>query len=265
MNDPANAPNRFQDFFQSTAYVLLKKHLYNYRLRQKAVSTLLTGQPGGWTVEIGSGISPICPAGEKTVFTDFSLVGLQSLKSAMGQGQYVVADGTALPFKSGAVRRCVASEVIEHIADDRQALKEMARVLPPGGQCLITFPHRAAYFANDDAYVRHYRRYNLSDIGRKMRQAGLSPRRIKKVLGPLEKIVMMAVVSLASLADRRKPRRTGRVLSPRAVRTGAFIFKWGNLLLSLPVRLDAVLMPRSLSTVLLIEAVRDGDDSKRSR
>ena len=49
------------------------------------------------------------------------------------------------------------------------------------------------------------------------------------------------------------------------VRTGAFIFKWGNLLLSLPVRLDAVLMPRSLSTVLLIEAVRDGDDSKRSR
>ncbi|MEW6079325.1 MAG: class I SAM-dependent methyltransferase [Thermodesulfobacteriota bacterium] len=261
MNDSSRKANRFQAFFRSGAYVLLKNHLYNYRLRQKAVTSLLPPDNAGWTVEVGTGISPICLPGARTVYTDLSFTGMRSLKAAMPEGHYVVADGTALPFKGRSVSRCVCSEVIEHIADDLLALREMARILPPGGRCFITFPHRTAYFAHDDVYVHHHRRYDLADISRKLNRAGFSSKGIHKVLGPLEKITMVAVTRLASLTDRRKPRRSLPDMPPAAARLVEFAFKWGNRLFSLPVRLDAKLMPRSMSSVLLIEAVRDGDET----
>jgi SAM-dependent methyltransferase len=261
MNDSPDTSNRFQAFFRSGAYVLLKNHLYNYRLRQQAIARVLPVSTTGWTIEVGTGISPICPPGGRTVFTDISFTGMQSVKAAMPEGHYIVADGTALPFKNRSVSRCVCSEVLEHIDDDLLALKEMARLLPPGGRCLITFPHRTAYFAHDDVFVRHHRRYDLADMNRRLSLAGFFPLGIHKVLGPLEKITMVAVTLLASLTDRRKPRRPLPDMPAPVIRAVEFMFKWGNRLFSLPVRLDAKLMPRSMSSVLLVEAVRDSQSS----
>jgi len=49
-------------------------------------------------------------------------------------------DALSLPFADGEFDRVVASEVLEHIHDDVTAIKELIRVLRPGGTMAITVP-----------------------------------------------------------------------------------------------------------------------------
>lgn len=53
-------------------------------------------------------------------------------------------DATRLPFPDGAFDRIIAAEVLEHIDDDGAALRELTRVLRPGGTIAVTVP---AWFA----------------------------------------------------------------------------------------------------------------------
>jgi SAM-dependent methyltransferase len=54
----------------------------------------------------------------------------------------VQGDALALPFADGSLDRVIASEVLEHIPDDRGAMAELARVLRPGGRMAVTVPAR---------------------------------------------------------------------------------------------------------------------------
>lgn len=54
----------------------------------------------------------------------------------------IKGDATRLPFKSQAFDRIIASEVLEHIPDDKKAISEMYRVLKPGGIAMITVPNK---------------------------------------------------------------------------------------------------------------------------
>ena len=49
------------------------------------------------------------------------------------------------------------------------------------------------YFAIDDRLVNHHRRYDLEEIHKKLNAGGFTPTITWKILGPLEKITMMAV------------------------------------------------------------------------
>jgi len=46
-----------------------------------------------------------------------------------------------LPFRDASFDKVLASEVIEHVPDDRAALGEIARVMKPGGTLALSVPH----------------------------------------------------------------------------------------------------------------------------
>lgn len=50
------------------------------------------------------------------------------------------ADITDLPYADAAFGAIVCSHVLEHVADDRRAMREMRRVLRPGGVALVMVP-----------------------------------------------------------------------------------------------------------------------------
>jgi len=60
--------------------------------------------------------------------------------------------------------------VLEHIEDDRTALKECYRILRPGGHLLILVPALQFLFSKLDEMVGHYRRYERSDLEGKIQQ-----------------------------------------------------------------------------------------------
>jgi SAM-dependent methyltransferase len=54
--------------------------------------------------------------------------------------QFQVADAACLPLQSQSADMVIASEVLEHVPELESALREMARVLVPGGQAALTVP-----------------------------------------------------------------------------------------------------------------------------
>jgi SAM-dependent methyltransferase len=246
--------NRFEDFFADDAYVVLKNFLYNYLLRKRAIRKCLLGLGKGLTLEIGSGLSPTVSKSEDVVYSELSFSALSTLKKRQGSGFFVVADAAHLPFENASFSQVVCSEVVEHLPDDRPALREMAAVLRAGGSLILTFPHRRDYFACDDRFVNHYRRYELGEMEQRLREVGLNPVEIRKILGPLEKITMILTTSVISRFQRTgdhrvqngKPTATERMFLP--------VFKWLNRLYCLPVRFDNWAAPRFLSAVLLIRS-----------
>lgn len=252
-----SADNRFEDFFTDPQYLSLKNYLYNYRLRKRAIRKCLSLNRAELILEIGSGISPLATHLSNVVYSDISFDAIKSLKGIQRSGYHVVADGTHLPFKANRYSHVICSEVLEHLPDDRAALAEIHRTLKkPSGKAIITVPHRSCYFAYDDRYVNHFRRYEIPEIKARLKSAGLEPVLVDKVLGPLEKITMIPVVYLFAIVDKLslKDNHPQGTWHKHLIRWLAAIFKWTNIFYEGFVWLDARVMPQSLASVILIES-----------
>jgi len=250
-----NHANRFQDFFKEKQYTTLKNYLYNYQLRKFAVEKHLQSKNIDIILEVGSGISPVMMKSEDIIYSDMSLSAIQLLKDSFGKGYYVVADGMNLPFKSGVFSHAISSEVLEHLSDDRQAIDEIARVIKPSGHFIVTFPHRKFYFAVDDRFVGHFRRYEISEMADRLKNAGFKPVAIQKVLGPLDKVTMCFAVLCFSIIQKFKPQKIKMQRTPLISNLLTSIFKWGNRYYTIFAWLDARIMPRAVSTILLINSI----------
>lgn len=244
--------NRFQVFFEDERYLSLKNLLYNYRLRKAAVNAAIPDRDRRLVLEVGSGVSPMITQGEKLVFSDRSLTALHTLKRRLKNGFFVVADGTALPFKSGIFFHVVCSEVIEHIHDDVSVFNELSRVTRSAGALVLTFPHRMAYFSLDDRFVHHYRRYESGDIVAMAANTGLEVRMVRKVLGPLEKGFAILLICLYSAVSKSGISTGGGASGIQESGILHWMVKWSNRVLALLVAIDAEIMPECLSTVLLM-------------
>jgi SAM-dependent methyltransferase len=70
----------------------------------------------------------------RTGLTDFYRSGQSPIELA-------VADGQRLPFADAAFDRIICTETLEHVTDAQLTLRELARVLRPGGRLAISVPH----------------------------------------------------------------------------------------------------------------------------
>lgn len=261
---PPRHPNerRFEEFFIRDSYVTLKNYLYNYLERKRAINRALERESRGRVLEVGSGLSPIVTDRDDVMYSELSFRALRTLRSKQRRGRYLVADGTRLPFATGAIDQVICSEVLEHVEHDQAAIEELARVLRPKGVAYITVPHRKRYFAADDRFVGHFRRYEIEEMRGKLERAGLRLRQIEKVLGPLEKITMWTLVVTLSAFERarhdgtRPPESSGSIVG-RALR-GVLrpVFIVAHRVYALLARMDAAVMPRAWAAVILFEAER---------
>ncbi len=76
--------------------------------------------------------------------------------------QTLCAAGEGLPFPGEAFDVILSHEVLEHVQDDRQAVREMVRVLRPGGRLVIFAPNRGHPFETHGIYWRG--RYRFGNI-----------------------------------------------------------------------------------------------------
>ena len=80
--------------------------------------------------------------------------------------------GEELPYDDNTFDLVTAFDVVEHMDDDLAGLREMFRVLRPGGHALIFVPTFMFLWGVQDDVSNHRRRYRLPELRRVMEQAG---------------------------------------------------------------------------------------------
>lgn len=123
---------------------------------------------------------------EEVVATAGSLRELDALPEEVGgtvdgAAPWLVAraSGYALPFASESFDCVIVSEVLEHLHDDARALREVSRVLRPGGVLAVSVPRtwpEAVCWALSKRYRNtpggHLRIYRRSEVAELVRRAG---------------------------------------------------------------------------------------------
>jgi SAM-dependent methyltransferase len=67
---------------------------------------------------------------------------------------------------------CYSLNVLEHIEDDREAVREIYRVLKPGCFCVIYVPAMPCLYSSMDEKVHHFRRYTRKELISKLTSEG---------------------------------------------------------------------------------------------
>jgi SAM-dependent methyltransferase len=86
----------------------------------------------------------------------------------------LVPPGAPLPFADGAFDLVTTLDVIEHIDDHVGALRELRRVLRPGGRVLVAVPAFMFLWGKQDEVSHHRRRYTAPSLRRALLDAGFT-------------------------------------------------------------------------------------------
>ena len=74
--------------------------------------------------------------------------------------------------QEAGVDSAICLNVLEHISDDRRALRQLQAVLPPGGALALLVPAHPILFNSIDRAIGHFRRYRKKEMVEKVREAG---------------------------------------------------------------------------------------------
>ena len=146
--------------------------------------------PGDWLLDAGCGGGRHCfgalDRGVNVIGLDLDPEGLQIARAgiherrARGAGGVLQGNVFSLPFRDNRFDRVVCSEVMEHVHDYRGAVRELVRVLRPGGTMGITIPTASSevlYFHLTRDYFEspggHIRIFSPRVLARAMADAGL--------------------------------------------------------------------------------------------
>lgn len=76
---------------------------------------------------------------------------------------------------AGEFHSVLCLNVLEHIADDVEALRRMKQLLRPDGRVIVLVPALPVLFGRMDRAMGHHRRYTLGSLRRAFHTAGLKP------------------------------------------------------------------------------------------
>ncbi|HET7857507.1 MAG TPA: class I SAM-dependent methyltransferase [Gaiellaceae bacterium] len=139
-----------------------------HELRERLLlDLLLSGEPGHRILNAGAGLGSfshkLTARGFEVTSVDSSPAAVAALEERAA-GEVAQADVSDLPFDGETFDAAVLGEVLEHIPDDVGALREVARVLRPGGALAVSVPGNPALFGASDRWAGHVRRYTRAGL-----------------------------------------------------------------------------------------------------
>ena len=105
----------------------------------------------------------------------------------------------ALALPSASFDLILALDVIEHIADEATALRELRRVAAPGAHLLVTVPAYTWLWSRHDDTHHHQRRYTARRLRRAVLAAGWRPQ-----LTTYFNSILLAPIAAVRLAPQRR-------------------------------------------------------------
>jgi glycosyltransferase involved in cell wall biosynthesis len=208
---------------------------------------------GARVLEIGSGRGSVTRhlvPRERYVASDIDPLALHTLRALQADRPYLsaeycdITDVDSFPRTEGGFDTVVALNVVEHVEDDRRALRNLRSVLAPGGRAIVLVPHRQELFGSLDEVLGHKRRYSEESLRALAREAGFTVRELLR----FNRVGTPAWWLNARLL-RRRTFGLGQILALNALTP---IFR----------RVDAALPFEPLSLVAILEPAPEGVDAR---
>jgi SAM-dependent methyltransferase len=106
-----------------------------------------------WILDIGCGIGTYVRKLQQIAERAYG-IDIDPARVRQGHtGTLAVAVSEQLPFRTGALDAVLLNEVIEHVRDDKETLREACRVVRPGGHVVIYAPNRLYPFETHGVYL----------------------------------------------------------------------------------------------------------------
>ena len=107
------------------------------------------------------------------VGVDVVAAGLVKAHDNVPEAALLLADVCDLPLPDDSLAAAVSANMLEHVEDDVAALREVHRILRPGGTAAFVVPYGRRLHDYYDRFLGHYRRYGRGELSDKAHQAGL--------------------------------------------------------------------------------------------
>lgn len=143
---------------------------------------------------VGGFLEGLSALGDEVIFTEFDAQAA-ALASARGSQYGIRARAEDLPLVDECADLVCLFDVIEHVQDDERALREVHRVLRPGGRIILSVPAHAWLHSRNDEVAGHVRRYERRSLVARIEAAGFQLKRCtytNALLFPLIASVVLA-------------------------------------------------------------------------
>ena len=134
---------------------------------------------------------------------------------ARNVGPVEVGELSALPFGDATFGLVTTLDVIEHVDDDVEALREMRRVARPDGRLLVTVPAHPSLWSSHDVVNHHKRRYTMDLLLANAAAAGWAPEWTTYFNS-----LLLPAAAAYRLLERIPPRREGEPKSQLSASSG---------------------------------------------
>jgi len=209
MDDPLHKHGRFFDVW-SNFYRRTLLGLELRRIQRQALERLRV-VPGQRVLDLGcgpgDGTSRLNGAGAIAIGLDYSDGMLETARRAPANaGRLARGDAGRLPFRDGAFDKVICTNSFHHYPAHFPALREMRRVLRPGGLLVLVDPRKdhpfgrlAIDFAENVVFgLKEVRIFSVSEWTRMLADAGFSDARV--TVGPMWQPVAWAEVFVEATA-----------------------------------------------------------------
>ncbi len=110
---------------------------------------------------------------EVTGFDD-SEASIAQARARLPEAKFWVGTMDQIKLEDSSVDAVVSGEVLEHLDDDKAAVREMFRILKPGGTAVVSVPGSQRLWSIDDDWSGHKRRYAPGGLTSLFEAAGFS-------------------------------------------------------------------------------------------
>lgn len=140
--------------------VIFQRHLVAYKEASKLIS--------GTVLEIGSGegygVAELSKNSQKYIAIDKYDSPIDEELKRNNNIEFFEMNVPPLDFSANTFDFVVTFQVIEHINDDKNFIKEIHRVLKPGGKLILTTPNRLMSLSRNPWHVREYSPIEMREI-----------------------------------------------------------------------------------------------------
>lgn len=145
-----------------------------------------------------------------------------SMWRARKTGRPIVrADMEHIPFASDSFDLATSFDVLQSVPDDRQALREIARVLRPGGHVVLNVTALDLLRGDHSDVWGELRRYNIARASKLLADAGLQPVQMSYLFASLLPLMLTVRKLQAMFRPFREPTGDADLSVPSAPINGA--------------------------------------------